>query len=439
MRRRALLQSALAVAALEATEASAMGRVPIGGTIELRVPWSTERLDPHDLNDPLAAFFAGAIADPVYGRAPNGRVYPTLADGMPFVEEDQTVVRLRPDLRSARGVALSGRDLAWSVARAQREGAAALLAGIDAMAIRSDPKAPLVARFGTIDPARLAWLLTSPLCALLPVGYQASQPDGTGAFRATVNSDRLILDRNDNASRGPAYLSRIVVRRARELADSLRAFESGQDDLGWLGRGFHRDRQGSRPFDYREAGWVVLVTGKQAGRFAAPGMAQRLANGVPTGRLHVGLRGRAGVGSGVSWDGGEASLLFDAGHGHMAEIAKAVAAKLSSKGHEVTARGLSRARFRSTLKADKHALALDVVRHPGSVPSPQAMALATAAGIGRQFGTQFWDGKVKTPPPLTLGVLGALGIHGGVAASVLLAPDESGRGVSWGDSYEHVG
>lgn len=442
MRRRAFSTGLLASAALGGLgigEARAMGRVPIGGTIQLRIPWSTERIDPHDIHDPLAAFFGGAVADPVYGRAPNGRVYPTLADGMPFIEDDQTVVRLRPDLRSARGVALSGRDLAWSVARARRSGGAALLAGIDAMAIRSDPQAPLIARFGSIDPARLAWLLTSPLCALLPVGYRASQPDGTGAFVATCKSDRLILERNDNASRGPAFLSRIVVRRARELADSLRAFESGQDDLGWLGRGFHRDRKGSRAFDYRQAGWVVLVTGKRAGRFSAPGMAKRLADSVPTGRLHVGLRGRAGVGSGMRWDGGLTSLLYDAGDGHMGEIAKAVAAKLSSKGHEVTARALSRARFRSTLEANKFALALDVVRHPGSVPSPQAMALATAGGVGLEFGAQYWEGKRKAPPPLTLGVLGTLGIHGGVAASVLLAPDESGRGVSWGGSYKHVG
>lgn len=438
MRRRRLLLGGLALSLGTVEQAFAMGRVPVGGEVELRIPWSTARLDPHDLHDPLAAFFGSAVADPVYGRAANGRVYPTLADGMPFVEGDQTVVRLRPELQSARGRALSGRDLAWSITRARKAGAAALLGGLDPF-VRSDPEAPLLARFGTIEPARLAWLLTSPLCALLPVGFDPSKPDGTGAFKASCSSSRLVLERNDSAARGPAFLSRIVVRRAGDLADSLRAFESGQDDLGWLGRGFHRDRQGSRAFDYGEAGWVVLVTGRQAGRFAAPGMAQRLADGVPIGRLHVGLSGRSGVGRGVSWEGGSASLIYDATHGHLAVVAEAVAAKLSSKGHDVTARGLSRARFRSARKADKFALALDVVRHPGPVPSPRAMALTTAdrLEIGRDFGAKLFADAKHAPPPLRVGVLGALGVHGGVARSVLLAPHASGRGIAWGASYRH--
>jgi peptide/nickel transport system substrate-binding protein len=445
VKRRDLLRAGLGAATaligsdhLVGADAFAMGRVPVGGTIELRIPWSTDRLDPHDLHDPLAAFFGAAIADPVYGRAANGRVYPTLADGMPFVEGDQTVVKLRPDLQTARGLALGGRDLAWSITRARKKGAAALLAGVDPF-VRSDPDEPLIARFGTIDPARLAWLLSSPLCALLPVGFQPSRPDGTGALKATCSSSRLVLQRNDSAARGPSFLSEIVVRRAGDLAASLRAFESGQDDLGWLGRGFHRDRRGSRPFDYGTVGWVVLVTGAQAGRFAKPGMAQRLADGVPVGRLHVGLRGRSGVGRGVDWEGGPASLLYDAGDGHLGVIAEAVAAKLSSKGNEITARGLSRARFRSARKANKLALALDVVRHPGPVPSPEALALTTADGLatGRAFGAKLFAGGKRTPPPLHVGVLGELGVHGGVASSVLLAPHESGHGIDWGASYRH--
>ena len=41
--------------------AAAMGRVPVGGTLRLRVPWDTSSLDPHDLYDPLAALFGSAI------------------------------------------------------------------------------------------------------------------------------------------------------------------------------------------------------------------------------------------------------------------------------------------------------------------------------------------------------------------------------------------
>jgi peptide/nickel transport system substrate-binding protein len=432
MRRRAFLATMLL-----AGPASAMGRVPVGGRVRMRLPWATGRLDPHDLHDPLAAFFGAAIADPVYARQANGRVYPTLADGMPELRDDQTVVRLRPDLRSARGLALSGRDLAWSISRARKRGAAGLLAGLDPF-INSDAEDPLVAKFGKVDPARLALLLSSPLCALLPVGFDATRPDGTGAFRATCSSSELRLMRNDNASRGPAFLDRVIVARARDLTDSLRAFEGGQDDLGWLGQGFHRDRPKSRPFDYRHAGWVVLVTGPEAGRFAAPGMAQRLANAAGASRLHVGLRGGGG-GGGDKWDAGPASLLYDAGSGHLAAIAEAVAQKLSTRGSTITPRGLSRARLRSARKANKLALALDIVRDPGAVPSGKLIAMATAdrPDLGRTVGRDAVLGRLKKVPALRIGVLGELGVHGGIVRALLLAPSSSGRGIDWGASYSH--
>ena len=51
--RRALLAGVGAGLLAAALDARAMGRVPIGGELSLRVPWSTARLDPHDLFDPL--------------------------------------------------------------------------------------------------------------------------------------------------------------------------------------------------------------------------------------------------------------------------------------------------------------------------------------------------------------------------------------------------
>ncbi len=64
--RRLLLGGAAAAAALLAADpAAALGRVPIGGTLRMQLAWSTRRLDPHDLFDPLAALFGTAIAAPV--------------------------------------------------------------------------------------------------------------------------------------------------------------------------------------------------------------------------------------------------------------------------------------------------------------------------------------------------------------------------------------
>jgi hypothetical protein len=308
--RRALLTAVAGLAGAGWCEpAQALGRVPLGGTVTFRVPWPTRALDPHDLFDPLAALFATAIADPPYALDARGRPYPTLADGMPTVEDGQTVVRLRPGLRSARGTAIGGRALAWSATRARNTGGAGLAAVLGPY-VRSDPNDPLIARFGEVEPNKLAVLLASPLFAVLPVGFSPRAPDGTGAFRARCTANKLELTRNLNAARGPSYLERIVVHRARDLSDSLRNFEAGRDDIGWLGLGLHRNRAGARKFDFGVPAWVVLATGTRAGRFALPGVAQQLANAVPIERLGLGLGPRKGRGSGAAWMGEPASLLY---------------------------------------------------------------------------------------------------------------------------------
>jgi len=441
--RRAMLGGSLGAAATLAlqSEAQALGRVPIGGRVSMRVPWSTRRIDPHDLFDPLAAIFGAAFADTVFARDQRGNVYPTLADGMPFVEGDQTVVRLRPGLRSGRGKTMGGRDLAWSVMRARKRGAVGLLAPLTPW-VRSDKDQPLIARFGQVDPGKLAMLLSSPLLALLPVGFSATAPDGTGPFVASCSAGRLELVRNRNASRGPAFLERVIVRSARDLAASLRAFESGHDDLGWLGLGFHQNRPDARKFDYRDVGWVVLATGKSAGSFGAPGVAQQLANSVPVERLHVGLRRRVGIGGATQWSGGPAALLYEGGASHLKEVAEAVAAKLSQPGHEITPTPVSRGLLRRARRTGGFVLALDVVRDPRAGPASALIALATAdrEALGKDVAlhpprTAGGQAANRLTATLRVGVLGGLAVHGGVIRKVLLAATKTVHGIDWGASY----
>jgi peptide/nickel transport system substrate-binding protein len=356
------------------------------------------------------------------------------------VEGDQTVVRLRAGLRTAQGKALGGRDLAWSVTRARKMGAVGLLAPLGPF-VRSDPAQPLLARFGAVDPGKLALLLTSPLTALLPVGFKPTEPDGTGAFRARCSAAALELSRNPNAARGPSFLERVRVRRAADLADSLRAFEGGQDDVGWLGLGFHRDRPKARRFHHGEVGWVVLVTGKEAGSYGAPGMAQQLANAVPVERLHLGLGRRAGVGAGASWGGGPASLLYDAGAAHLREVAEAVAANLSSPGHELTATPVSRSQLRSARGSGGFALAIDTVRRLDGGASP-LLALATADKP--ELGTDVALRPPRLPAgrpahqlttTLRLGVLGSIEAEGGAIAEAVIPPHPFAGGPDLGGAY----
>ncbi len=440
--RRALLTGAAALSALLATDpAAALGRVPTGGTLRMRVAWSTRRLDPHDLFDPLAALFGTAIADPVYQLDYQGKPYPTLADGMPTVQDGQTVVHLRPGMRTAKGKALGGRDLAWSVSRARQQGAAGLLAPLPRY-VRSSKDDPLIARFGKTDPLKLAVLLASPLVSLLPVGFSATSPDGSGPFRARCSASSLELTRNRNAARGPSFLERVIVRSAPDLAASLRAFESGQDDVGWLGLGLHRNRARARKFNYGRVGWVVLATGRQAGRYAAPGVAQQLANAVPAERLHLGLSPRRGLGAGTPWRGDPATLLYDSSSGHLKTIAEAVAVKLSEPGHEVTATPVSRARLRRARATNDFALALDVVRHPAAGPTGALIALSTAdrKSLGKDVALHPPRGNYSRPghqltTTLRLGVLGGLAVRGGVIKQVLLAAARRGGGLDLGASY----
>ena len=231
------------------------------------------------------------------------------------------------------------------------------------------------------------------------------------------------------------------MRRAADLADSLRAFESGQDDVGWLGLGYHRNRPKARGFDHGEVGWVVLVTGKAAGAYGAPGMAQELANAVPVERLHLGLGRRAGLGALASWGGGPAALLYAGGAAQLREVAEAVATKLSSRGHELTATPISRAELRTARSAGSFALALDVVRPLGGGASP-LLALATADKP--ELGTDVALRPPRLPAgkpahlltaTLRLGVLGSIEVQGGSVAEAVLAAQPFGGGMDLGGSY----
>ncbi|HEX4513834.1 MAG TPA: hypothetical protein VH054_09870, partial [Polyangiaceae bacterium] len=54
-------------AALLATRnAFSRGRSPIGGRVQLRVPWPVAALDPHKLDDVTCAIFGGGVFDSLY-------------------------------------------------------------------------------------------------------------------------------------------------------------------------------------------------------------------------------------------------------------------------------------------------------------------------------------------------------------------------------------
>lgn len=422
------------------SEAHALGRTPVGGKLRVSLPWALNRIDPHDVFDVAGALFGSAICDSLFALDKRGNPYPTLAARMPTKESGGAVVRLRPALRTGRGKPLDSRDVIFSFRRARARGATAVLASLPEP--RRHPGDGLAVIFDRARPHDVARALASPATALVPRSFSATAPDGTGAFRAKLSAGRLSLSRNPNAARGASFLDAVDVRSAASLRDSLRAFEAGRDDVGWLGAGLHGARRGARKFDLGVAGWVVLVTGSDGGAFGAPGAAQRLANAVPRNRLaHLGLSSLPPGGGDPAWGGAPTDLFVDAAAPQLVEVAQAVAPILSRPDHEVEVRRVSRSELRRKIRAGA-ALAIDSVRAIGPAARDVMFALATAdsARRGREVGRRppkLAEGTLARAMTrsLRLGVLGELRVTGAAVADVVLRPDFAGGGWNLGASF----
>lgn len=406
--------------------ALAMGRTPVGGHIELHVPWPTGSIDPHDLRDPSAALFGSAIADPIFGLDSSGTPYPTLATALPTREATGTVVRLRDGIRTARGSPLDARDLIASVERARNKGAAAVFAEIPQP--KPYPGDPSAVIFGNVDPGRLARALASPLAALLPKKFSPGAPDATGAFKAQTGAGKLVLSRNMLAARGHAFLDAIEIKRADDLKTSLREFEVAHDDMGWLGSGLHAGRPGAVKFDAGLFGWAVLATGPEAANFHAPGVAQRIADALPDRIAHLGLSGLPSASGDPSWGGPPVELLADESSPHLVEIARAVANTLNRSGHEVSVGLVPRAELARRRDRGKAGLAIDFVRPIGSGPFNALLSLATADSPSRARELAKHPPKLAANAPprsltssLHIGVLGELRIAGAAVPDIALA------------------
>jgi hypothetical protein len=395
-----------------ATSASALGRTPASGALRLRLPLYFGGLDPHLLDDPLSALFAAAIADPLFALDASGKPYPALASKLPERTSNGARVSLRPELVSARGKRLSAADLVYSFKRAQGLGGAAVLGSLRAPSV--DPKDALSVIVPDATPEALARVLAHPLTALVPRGFNALAPDGTGAFLASSGAGTLTLTRNERAARAAAFLERIELSRAVDLADALRAFEAGQVDVGWLGNGLYRPKAGAIPLEGPIFGWFVLRTGLDAKSWGAPGIAQQLVNGLPLAALaRFGIRPLSGASEGMRWGGGPSPLLVNEDTPHAVELARALEPLLSSPGNELRATPVPRATWVEARRSRRFSLLLDFVRAATSDVTESAQALLSALD----------PALAKRPPrnlrslldatrTLTLGIVGDVRVSG---------------------------
>jgi peptide/nickel transport system substrate-binding protein len=408
--------------------AAALGRKPYGGQLVMTLPFGVAGVDPHQAFDAVAALLSASFAEPLFASDVQGRAYPSLVEGYPERTSRGLRLTLREGLVSARGRALSARDVAFSLSRAARGQAAGLLAEFGNVEL--DRHRSLDFSFRAGDPERLARALSSVATSLVPRGFSAASPDGTGPFLATPSPGALVLTRNERAARGPALLDRVVLKPALDLGAALRAFETGESDVGWLGQGLHRPRPNAVSFDAGLLGWVVLRTGQEARAWGAPGVAQRLLDALGPARLgHLGLES---VGTDTDpapgWGGPSGELLVDESAPQLIEIARTLAAAWSRPQHAVTPRAVpapelararasgrflalldfvaafdSRAPVWSLLAAVDPALA----RTPpsGPLPSPRQLGQTLALGV---VGELRWRGAhVPGLRGLALGSLGS--------------------------------
>jgi peptide/nickel transport system substrate-binding protein len=412
-----MIRRAFLAALLATGSASALGRTPFGGVLRLKIPWPVDALDPHAIDDATAALFGPAIADTLFALDTQGRPYPALAaklpEKLPSANPRGTRITLRPNLRTALGRTLDARDVIFSLTRSARAGGAALLTPLGVP--RHDPSDAYACIVPAMDPEASARALASPATAILPRGFNRLKPDGTGAFVAEPGRTLLSLRRNVHAARGAAFLERIEIRKAADLRDALRSFESGEIDASWIEQFLHRPRPGAVKLSGGPFGWIVLHTGKDAGAWGAPGVAQRLLDAIPASRLaHLGLRGLGSGAGDPAWGGRATDLLVADDAPQLAIVARELAAILTRPGHEVTASPRSRSELAQHKTNGRFALLLSFARRLGATPASNLHALLTAAD----------PALAKHPPRLTttdarrigetlpLGVVGELYVSG---------------------------
>jgi peptide/nickel transport system substrate-binding protein len=388
--------------------------------LNLAVPWPIRGLDPSTLSDGFAAMFASAVFDPLYALDAAGNPYPALADGAPVQLPGGTKVTLRPGLKSGNGRQLAAADIINSIARARARGAIGVLGELESpKPVAGDPLSVL---FPQSAPDAVSRALSSQLVPLVPRGFSAMTPDGTGAFRVELGRGRALFTRNPHAARGSAFLESIEVSSVNDLADLLRGFESGASDVGWFGTGLYRAVKDAVTFEAPRYGFAVLLAGKAVGAWGAPGTLQPLLDAVPSQQLaHLGLRALPAQASGTArWGGPATSIAVLTGAPQLIAVARALATTLSTPGHELTVVEKTPDELNGLRETRQFGLMVDVVR-AGSTPREVELALRTAASPEAAKRAP----RTASVPPrelgkqLALAVVGELSVHGARRAALV--------------------
>lgn len=429
-------------ACIQAALAATLVRVPAFGSplasprerVALRLPWPISRIDPHRLDDAMAAIVGNALFDSLFAQSPDD-TRALLAESFPLADGSTLRVRVRQGIPFASGRNVDARDVEFSIARARRSGAGALLSQVPAPKVDGND---LV--FAMKDKDALVRALSSPLVAIVPRSFSPESPDGTGPFRWTKKGASVVLMRNGSAPRGASSLDEVEIAFAPDLSSSLRAFEGTSDDIGWLGGGLHEIRPKSLSFDRGAVGFAALITGSMARSWDAPGIPQRLCDAIDPNRVsYLGLGGWQKDES-VSWGGAPSEILVRDDSPWLIETAKAIAGALSRPSHELTVKSLPLSEWTNRKAARSFALAVDFVRPFDHTALGTLLAIASSVDPKRGEEIARHPPKFVDPNPrilsrtLRIGIVGETRVKGAHAADVMLVP-EATSGIDWGASF----
>jgi peptide/nickel transport system substrate-binding protein len=167
-------------------------------------------------------------------------------------------------------------------------------------------------------------------------------------------------------------------------------------------------------------GWIIVRTGRDAGAWGAPGVAAQLLDSIPAVRLsHLGLKALPNGRGPTTWGGPATDLVVRADFPHLAQVARALAALLSSPGHELRPNLVPGTALEALRRTGRFGLMVDFVR-PLAGPNSALLSLLTAVdpNLARRPPREGASDARHIARTLPLGIVGELHAFGAHTADV---------------------
>ena len=253
------VQTAPPTAAPQVAKMDTMERdKPVGGTMT-RLFSDPPTLDPHKTSDTTSAFIIGEVFTGLVALSTDLQIVPDLAERWEISDDGLVYTfHLLPDATFADGKPVTAQDFVYSLNRAANPELASpvartYLSDIVGVTEVLDGEATEISGVRAIDERTLEITITAPIAYFLakltyPTAFVVDKanveaggdnwtdnPNATGPFilKEYKIGEHLILERNDNFYREPAYIDQVVFNLAGGQAMAL--YENDEIDITGVG------------------------------------------------------------------------------------------------------------------------------------------------------------------------------------------------------------